>query len=98
MSVKNIFEFYLEPGCEIKIIPKDAIQSFVRLEWTMDEFYADGGVVSFTNRVAASLGIHSSTIKTVAVYEGSVVVEFSIEADIDECTVSDEDIEDNNYT
>lgn len=98
VSVQNIFEFYLTTGCEIKIIPRDAIQSFVRMEWTMDEFYASGGVVSFTNRVAAALGIHASTIKTVSVYEGSLVVEFIILADIDECTVSDEDIEDNNYT
>lgn len=50
----------------------------VRMEWTLDEFYADGGVVSFTDRVAAALGIHASTIKTVAVYEGSVVVQFFI--------------------
>eukprot|EP00351_Strombidinopsis_sp_SopsisLIS2011_P002888 CAMPEP_0116877818 /NCGR_PEP_ID=MMETSP0463-20121206/9560_1 /TAXON_ID=181622 /ORGANISM="Strombidinopsis sp, Strain SopsisLIS2011" /LENGTH=64 /DNA_ID=CAMNT_0004525403 /DNA_START=10197 /DNA_END=10391 /DNA_ORIENTATION=- len=64
----------------------------------MDEFYADGGVVSFTNRVAAALGIHASTIKTVAVYEGSVVVEFEILADDDLCKVSDEDIEDDNLT
>lgn len=95
VSVKNIFEFYLTSGCDVKVIPRDAIQSFVRMEWTMDEFYAEGGVVSFTNRVAAALGIHASTIKTVAVYEGSVVVEFIILADNDECTVSDEDIEEN---
>lgn len=55
----------------------------VRLEWTLSEFYADGGVVSFTDRVAAALGIHASTIKTVAVFEGSVVVDFFIEAPID---------------
>ena len=56
----------------------------VRLEWTLDEFYAAGGVVSFTDRVAAALGIHASTIKTVAVYEGSVIIEFFIHASEDE--------------
>lgn len=60
----------------------------------MDEFYSQGGVVSFTNRVAAALGIHASTIKTVSVYEGSLVVEFIILADDDECELSDEDRED----
>jgi len=46
----------------------------VRMDWTLDEFYSNGGVTSFANRVAAALGIHVSTIKVVAVYEGSVVV------------------------
>lgn len=50
----------------------------MRLEWTLQEFYADGGVVTFTDRLAAVLGIHASTIKVVAVYQGSVVVEFMI--------------------
>lgn len=63
----------------------------------MDEFYASGGVVSFTNRVAAALGIHASTIKTVAVYEGSLVVEFIILADDDECSISDQEASDNGW-
>lgn len=74
VGVENIFDFYITPGCEVEIIPRDAIQSYVRLEWTLEEFYADGGVVSFTDRVAAALGIHASEIKTVSVYEGSVVI------------------------
>jgi len=44
----------------------------------MNEFFADGGTTKFVDRLAASLGIHASTIKIVAVYQGSVVVEFSI--------------------
>jgi len=47
----------------------------------MDEFYASGGTTSFTDRVAAALGIHASQIKVVAVYTGSVVVEYLIEVD-----------------
>jgi len=58
--------------------------SAVRLDWTMDEFYASGGVVSFTDRVAAVLGIHASQIKVVAVYTGSVVIEYAIVADDDD--------------
>jgi len=53
----------------------------VRLNWTLEEFYADGGVTTFTDRVAAALGIHASLIKTVAIYEGSVIAVFQIEAD-----------------
>ena len=53
----------------------------VRLDWTLEEFYSDGGVTKFTDRMAAVLGIHASLIKTVAVYEGSVIVEFLVEAE-----------------
>ena len=65
-------------GCTIKIAPVDSIQTKVRLEWTLNEFFADGGTTKFVDRLAASLGIHASTIKVVAVYQGSVVVEFQI--------------------
>lgn len=65
----------------------------VRMEWTLDEFYADGGVVSFTDRVAAALGINAWDIKTVAVYEGSVIVEFYVVADVDEDDKTEEEIQ-----
>lgn len=44
----------------------------------MSEFYADGGTTKFVDRLAASLGIHASTIKIVSVYQGSVIVELQI--------------------
>jgi hypothetical protein len=50
----------------------------VRLEFTMKEFFADGGNTKFVDRVAGSLGIHASQIKVVSVYEGSVVVNYDI--------------------
>jgi len=50
----------------------------VRMEWTMDSFFANGGTTSFMDRVAGSLGIHASTIKIVSVYEGSLVVNYEI--------------------
>jgi hypothetical protein len=59
----------------------DTIQSNVRMEWTMDEFYASGGPTSFIDRVSAALGIHASQMKVVAVYTGSVVVEYEIAPD-----------------
>lgn len=48
------------------------------MEWTFDQFFADGGTTSFMDRVAGSLGIHASTIKIVSVYEGSLVVNYDI--------------------
>jgi len=53
----------------------------VRLEWSLKEFYADGGVTRFVDRLAASLGISANRIKTVTVYEGSVILDFEIISD-----------------
>ena len=61
--------------------PRNAIMTKVRLEWTLADFYADGGTTRFVDRLGASLGISSHRIKTVAVYEGSVIIDFEIEAD-----------------
>lgn len=68
VGVENFLEFYLTVDCEIEIVPRDAIMVSVRLDWTLEEFYADGGVDTFTDRMAAVLGVHASQIKTVAVY------------------------------
>lgn len=51
------------------------------MEWTMDEFYSAGGTTSFADRVSAALGIHASQIKIVAVYKGSVVVDYLVTVD-----------------
>jgi uncharacterized beta-barrel protein YwiB (DUF1934 family) len=56
----------------------------VRMEWTMNEFFANGGTALFIDRVAGSLGIHASTIKMVSVYEGSVVLNYDITVDDDD--------------
>lgn len=80
VGVENFLEFYLTPGCIITVEPKDSIMTKVRLDWTLAAFYADGGVTRFVDRMAASLGIAAHRIKTVAVYEGSVIVDFYVEA------------------
>lgn len=81
IGVKNILEFYITPGCVLHIAPRNAIQTMVRMEWTFDEFFSNGGTTTFMDRVAGSLGIHASTIKIVSVYEGSLVVNYAIEND-----------------
>lgn len=84
VGVENFLEFYLTVDCEIEIVPRDSIMVSVRLDWTLEEFYADGGVDTFTDRMAAVLGVHASQIKTVAVYQGSVIVEFFVDTDMDD--------------
>jgi len=39
LAVVNILEFYLTPHCSLKIVPRNAIMSKVRMEWTVEEFY-----------------------------------------------------------
>lgn len=78
VPVKNYLEFILTPYCLIEVKPVDAILSNVRMSWTMDEFYDNGGVTSFVDRVSAALGIHASQMKVVSVYTGSVVVDYEI--------------------
>jgi len=84
IGVKNILEFYITAGCTLQIQPRDAIQTLVRTEWTLAEFFADGGTTKFVDRLAGALGIHASTIKVVSVYQGSVVLNYAI-------TVADDD-------
>ena len=50
----------------------------------MEEFFADGGTTSFVDRLTGSLGIHASQVKIVSVYEGSLIVNYEIEADEDD--------------
>ena len=66
----------MNKGCNITIELTDSIQIGVRLNWTMNEFFRDGGTTRFVDRIAASLGIKVANIKVVSVYQGSVVVDF----------------------
>lgn len=93
IGVKNILEFYLTQGCVLQIAPRNAIQTMVRMEWSVDEFFNNGGTTTFVDRVAGSLGIHASTIKVVSVYEGSLVVNYDINVDdpADDNTTSSDD-------
>ena len=81
VGVENFLEFYITTDCEIKIVPRDSISVAVRLDWTLAEFYADDGIDTFVDRMAAALGVAASQIKVVAVYRGSVIVEYFIETD-----------------
>jgi len=76
VGVFNYLEFWLEPGCEIRLEPIDSIIAKVRMDWTFAEFFSDGGTTTFIDRLAASLGVPSYKIKVVAIYSGSVIVDF----------------------
>jgi hypothetical protein len=66
------------PGCTVLVRPRDAILTSVRLEWTVEEFFANDGVTTFVQRLASALGIDPSRVKVVSIYTGSVNVDIEI--------------------
>jgi hypothetical protein len=74
VGIANFLEFYITPGCEIRLKARDSIQSSVRMQWTLEEFYADDKVTDFIDRLASVLGIDPSRIYVPVVYEGSVII------------------------
>ena len=51
----------------------------VRMEFTMEEFYSRiGGPTRFVDRLCGVLGIHSSEVKIVSVYEGSLIINYEL--------------------
>ncbi len=91
VGVENYLEFWLEPGCDLTIEPKDSIMAKVRMDWTLAEFYSEGGTTRFVDRLAASLGISSHRVKVVAIYEGSTVVDFQVDEEEVEAPTVDAD-------
>jgi hypothetical protein len=91
IGVKNILEFYITPYCKIHIQPRNAIQTQVRMEWTIEDFYSNGGTTTLVDRISAVLGIHASQIKVVSVYEGSLVLNYEITPDEEASETSDAD-------
>lgn len=81
-GVINRLQFYIEnnndSGCALYIYPRDAIMIGIRLEFTLDEFFANGGLTKFIDRMAAVLGVHKADLKIVSVYEGSTIVNFQV--------------------
>lgn len=36
VGIENFLEFYITPDCDIEVVPRDALMTKVRLEWTLD--------------------------------------------------------------
>lgn len=68
------------------------------MEWSVNEFFDNGGTTAFVDRVSGALGIHASNIKVVSVYEGSLVVNYDIVIEDEEEDSSSNDTSDSNNT
>jgi len=78
LGTQNILEFFIKPDCHVKIRPMNSIQLGVRLDFSFDTFFEQGGVTSFIDNMAAVLGVHKADLKVVSVYEGSIIIDFEI--------------------
>lgn len=67
-GVDNVLEFYITAGCTLFIKPLDSIRGSIRMDWTLEEFFASGGTSRFIDRLTSVLGIHASNVKIVSVY------------------------------
>ena len=57
---------------------RNVIQVEVRLDTTMELFFANGGVEAFSQQLAESYGIPEDNIEVISVFEGSVVVVYNL--------------------
>lgn len=74
-------EFTIEADpekCTIKLSTKNSVALSFRLDMTVDDFFNSNGASTFLSRMSAALGISTSRIRIVGVYEGSVVIESQI--------------------
>lgn len=88
VAILNYLEFYITPGCEIFVEPNDSIQGTVRMDWTLEEFFATGGSTEFIDRLATILNIPPYRVHVVQVYYGSVVVGFEIKPEVQDVQLS----------
>ena len=57
----------------------DSIQGYVRMNWTVDAFFSNGGVDRFVNKLASVLNIAPSRIKIAGVRVGSAILDIYID-------------------
>ena len=82
IAMQQSLEFFITPGCVIKIEPNNAITGLVRMAWTFADFYSYGGTTEFVDRLASVLGIASYRIHVVQLYLGSVILGFEITPEV----------------
>ncbi len=79
--VQSYLEFTMQGGgeCVLELETMDSIQLSFRLQSTVSDFYSTGGTDKFVRNLASAIGINTSRIRILGVYEGSVVVDSVIE-------------------
>ena len=74
-KVKKL-EFYIEPGCTLKVVIPDGKEMVIRLAMPITQFYEEGGPKIFASLVAPILGQDVKNIRVVKTDEGSTIVDF----------------------
>lgn len=64
--------------CQVKVSLSSNVQVSARLQTTVTEFFSNGGVTKFVDKMCAYLNISTDRLKVVGVYSGSAVVDFFV--------------------
>lgn len=70
--------FVLTSNCQVRLSVTNNVQISARIQTTLPEFFANGGVTKFVDRMCAYLNITTDRLKVVGVYTGSAVVDYVI--------------------
>jgi hypothetical protein len=83
----------MNQNCKFTLQPVDSIQGYVRLNWTVAEFFTNGGIDKFVNKMASVLNIPPSRIKVAGIRSGSTILDFVIDPETPPVTVQDGSVE-----
>lgn len=64
--------------CQVRLSVTNNIQVTARIQTTVQEFFNNGGVTKFVDRMCAFLNITTDRLKVVGVFSGSAVVDYYI--------------------
>lgn len=83
-SSNRTIEFVVSriPGCIVVLKTTSVVKANFRIEASLSDFLADDGISTFSTNIASSLGIDESRITITDIYEGSVVIDFTISSNL----------------
>jgi len=67
----------------VRTLIVNSVKVAMRLETTVEDFYANNMAASFVDKMAAFLGISMDRIRIVNVRAGSAIVDFSVDSESD---------------
>lgn len=67
--------------CIVTTTVINSVQVAMRLETTVEDFYANNMAASFVDKMAAFLGISMDRIRIVNVRSGSAIVDFTVDSE-----------------
>lgn len=80
----------MDKSCIVSVNQVDAIKLNSRISTTLTQFISTNGPTRVVNNLAAVLGIDTSQIKIVGLKQGSVIIDYYIDASVVTTSPSDD--------